>query len=342
MRPRPVLILALAAAAAALLSAPALAAKDDVVLISRATGPAGAPVDAGAFEPSISASGAQVAFSSDADNISGEDDNAFRNVFVRDAATNVTTLASRATGAGGVAGDGFSLNASISADARFVAFESVADNLSPDDNAFTNIFVRDLVTNTTTLVSRRTGPAGAGANDNSFQPDISGDGRYVVFQSDANNLSRADNNAFTNIFVRDLVANTTTLVSRRPGPGGAGANDNSIDATISADGNRVAFSSGANNLSNEDDDAEQNIFVRDLATATNALVSRASGAGGAPGNGESESADISSSGRFVAFRSDADNLSGEDVNTEINIFVRDLDQSTTALASRNRPRRVRG
>ena len=327
--------LAVSAAAAAAMAAPALGAKDDVVLISRATGPAGAPVDAGALEPSISASGAQVAFSSDADNISGEDDNAVRNVFVRDAATNVTTLASRATGAGGVAGDGFSLNASISADARFVAFESVADSLSPDDNnAFTNIFVRDLVANTTTLVSRRTGPAGAGANDNSFQPDISGDGRYVVFQSDANNLSPDDNNAFTNIFVRDLVANTTTLVSRRPGPGGAGANDNSIDATISADGSRIAFSSQANNLSTEDDDAEQNIFVRDLETATNALVSRASGAGGAPGNGESESADISSSGRFVAFRSDADNLSGEDVNTEINIFVRDLDQSTTALASR--------
>ena len=335
MRPRPVLILALAAAAAALLSAPALAAKDDVVLISRATGPAGTPVNANAIEPSISASGARVAFSSDADNISDEDDNAVRNVFVRDAATNVTTLASRATGAGGVVGNGFSLNASISADARFVAFESVADNLSPDDNnSFTNIFVRDLVANTTTLVSRRTGPAGADANDNSFQPGISGDGRYVAFQSDANNLSPDDNNAFTNVFVRDLVANTTTLVSRRPGPGGAGANDNAIDATISADGNRVAFSSGANNLSNEDDDAEQNIFVRDLETATNALVSRASGAGGAPGNGESESADISSSGRFVAFRSDADNLSGEDVNTEVNIFVRDLDQSTTALASR--------
>ena len=78
MRPRPVLILALAAAAAALLSAPALAAKDDVVLISRATGPAGTPVDANAFEPSISASGAQVAFSSDADNISDEDENAVR------------------------------------------------------------------------------------------------------------------------------------------------------------------------------------------------------------------------------------------------------------------------
>jgi hypothetical protein len=327
--------LALSAVAAVWLAAPALAAKDDVVLISRATGPAGAPVDADAVISSSSASGAQVAFDTDANNISAEDDNAVRNVFVRDAATGTTTFVSRATGALGAGGDATSQDPSVSGNGLVVAFESDANNLSPDDdNGVQNIFVRDLVAGTTTLVSRASGPGGAGANAASAQPDISDDGRFVVFQSGADNLSPNDNNAFINIFVRDLVANTTTLVSRRPGPNGAGANDNSFNPTISGDGNRVAFESGADNLSNEDDNAVTNAFVRDLAAARNALVSRATGAAGAPGDGASSLADISRSGRYVAFLSASNNLSPDDNNAVANVFLRDLDGSTTTLMSR--------
>ena len=212
--------LGLAALGAAALASPALAAKDDVVLISRATGPAGAPVNANAVTSSSSDSGDQVAFDTDADNISAEDNNGFTNVFVRDAATNTTTFASRATGAAGVGGDGASRDPSISGDGRFVAFESDADNLSAEDNnAARNIFVRDLVAGTTTLVSRASGPGGAAADAASNDPDVSANGRFVVFSSAANNLSQDDNNAYTNIFVRDLVDNTTTLVSRAPGAG---------------------------------------------------------------------------------------------------------------------------
>ena len=180
--------LALAAVAAALLAAPALAAKDDLILISRAGGPAGAPVDSDAVDSSISAGGAQVAFDTEANNLSAEDNNTLVNIFVRDAFTDVTTLVSRATGVAGAAADGNSFGPAISSDGRFVAFESTADNLSAADNAFSDIFVRDLVANTTTLVSRASGPGGAGANGTSTASDISADGRYVVFQSDANNL----------------------------------------------------------------------------------------------------------------------------------------------------------
>ncbi len=339
MIPRPrrsaVLALALSAATAAVLAAPALAAKDDVVLISRATGPAGAAVDANAVTSSSSASGDQVAFDTDADNISTEDNNGFTNVFVRDAATNVTTFASRATGAAGVGGDGASRDPAISGDGRFVAFESDADNLSAEDiNAARNIFVRDLVAGTTTLVSRASGPGGAAADTASNDPDVSDDGRFVVFSSTADNLSTEDNNGFTNIFVRDLVANTTTLVSRAPGAGGAGANDNSVIPAISGDGNRVAFQSGANNLSNEDNNAVVNVFVRDIDAGSNALVSRATGPGGAPGGDNSANADISPSGRYVSFQSGANNLSADDNNAVLNIFLRDLDDATTALVSR--------
>ena len=335
MKPPRVLIIALAAAATGLLAAPALAAKDDLILISRASGPAGAPVDGDAGRSSISAGGGQVAFDTEANNLSAEDNDALANIFVRDASTDVTTLVSRATGVAGAAADGNSFGPAISADGRFVAFESAADNLSADDdNGFQNIFVRDLAANTTTLVSRASGAGGAGANGTSTAPDISVDGRYVVFQSAADNLSAADNNAFTNIFVRDLVANTTTLVSRRAGPNGAGANDNSRSPTISGEGGRIAFDSDANNLSTEDDNGPANVFVRDLAAATNTLVSRATGPAGVGGNADSGTADISPSGRFVAFGSDANNLSGDDDNAVGNIFLRDLDESSTALASR--------
>lgn len=243
-------------------------------------------------------------------------------VFVRDLLSATTTLVSRASGAAGVAANQGLSDPSISADGRLVAFESDADNLSGDDtNGFTDVFVRDLVAGTTTLVSRATGAAGApGAGARSTDPSISGGGRFVAFESDANNLSADDDNGVQNIFVRDLLANTTSLVSRAPGPGGAGANDDSFGPSISANGNRVAFDTLANNLSNEDDNAVRNVVVRDLTAATNALVSRASGVAGAPGDADSTSADLSPSGRYVAFLSSADNMSTEDVNAFSNTF----------------------
>ena len=318
-----------------MLAAPALAAKDDLVLISRATGPAGAPADLTSSNPSISANGDRVAFTSSATNLSPEDTPG-ASIFVREAGSNVTTLVSRASGAGGAAADDDSRDPAISGDGRYVAFGSDADNLSTDDdNGVANIFVRDLVTNTTILVSRATGAGGAPANGGSNHPAISRDGRYVAFESDGDNLSGADDDAVRNLFVRDLVANTTVFVSRRSGANGAGGNDISFAPAISADGTRVAFASRADNLSDEDDDGFPNVFVRDLTAATTTLISRATGAVGAPAaGGPSNFGAISPSGRFVAFTSAADNLSADDDNATTNIFLRDLDESTTALVSR--------
>ncbi len=333
-RPR-LLGLALAAVAAAVLAAPALAAKDDVILISRATGPTGAPGDVFSSNPSISANGDRVAFTSSATNLSPEDTPG-PSIFVREAGSNVTTLASRAPGAGGAAADDDSRDPAISGDGRYVAFESDADNLSTDDDdGVANIFVRDLVANTTILVSRATGTGGAAANDGSNAAAISRDGRYVAFESDGDNLSGADDDAVRNVFVRDLVANRTILVSRRSGANGAGVNDLSFAPAISADGTRVAFASRADNLSSEDDDGFPNVFVRDLTAATTTLTSRATGVAGAPAAGGASSGPaISPSGRFVAFTSFADNLSADDDSAAQDIFLRDLDESTTALASR--------
>ena len=318
-----------------LVAVAAWGAKDDLTFLSRVSGANGAAATAASYYPSVSGDGRYVAFTSYANNLSGEDVDAVYDVFVRDVQTNVLTLASRATGAGGAGGTDGSTDASISADGRYVVFSSVADNLSAvDDNLSTNIFVRDLQESTTTLVNRASGVAGAVANDTAYDPQISADGRRVTFISSADNLSTEDNNTYLNVFVRDLEANTTTLVSRAAGAAGTGADASSYNPSVSADGRYVAFQSNADNLSADDNNTYTNLFVRDLQANTLTFVSRAGGAAGAAADGGSYTPAISDSGRRVSFTSDADNLSSDDNNTYQNIFVRDLTAATTTLVSR--------
>ena len=315
------------------LGATAHAARDDLLLVSRASGAAGAAGDDVSSIAAISADGRFVAFVSSADNLSAEDDNARLNVFVREPETGATTLVSRASGAAGTAGDGFADTPSISANGRFVAFFSGASNLSGEDNdAVDDIFVRDLQTNTTTFVSRATGAAGTAGASFSAEPSISADGRLVAFASAADNLSD-DDDQFVDVFVRDLRAHTTTLVSRASDANGAAGGDrNSSAPSISADGRFVAFRSDASNLSEEDGDATFDVFVRDLWAHTTTLVSRASG-DGAAADSSSDKPSISADGRLVAFESDAENLSDEDDDPSPGIFVRDLQASTTRFVS---------
>src|SRR5262249_10887083 len=150
------------ALALATLAAVAWPAKDDLELVSRATGIAGAKENGTSFHPSISADGRFVAFVSSASNLDPADGDTTADVFVRDLQTDTTTLVSRASGAAGAKGNSDSNSPSISADGRFVAFVSFATNLDPRDGDLGgDVFVRDLQTNTTTLVSRAGGAAGA-------------------------------------------------------------------------------------------------------------------------------------------------------------------------------------
>ena len=241
-----------------------------------------------------------MAFQSNAANLSGEDVDPVYDVFVRDVETNVLTLASRVTGAGGAGGADSSSAPSISADGRYVAFVSTADNLSTEDNnTYNNIFVRDLQENTTTFVSRANGEAGTGGDDSSYDPAISADGRHVAYYSYADNLSTEDNNTYANVFVRDLSTNTTTLVSRAAGATGTGGDESSFLPAISRDGRPIAFQSSANNLSAEDNDVFYNIYVRDVQANAITYVSRANGAAGAAGDHSSFTPSISDSGRYV-------------------------------------------
>jgi len=318
-----------------LVAVAAWGAQDDLALVSRVSGASGAGANGTSYSASVSNGGRYVAFQSNAANLSGEDADPVYDIFVRDVETNVLTLGSRVTGAGGAGGADNSSAPSISADGRYVAFVSTADNLSTEDNnSYNNIFVRDLQENTTTFVSRASGGAGTAGDDSSYDPAISADGRPVAYYTYADNLSTEDNNTYANVFVRDLATNTTTLVSRAAGATGTGGDESSFLPAISGDGRHIAFQSSANNLSAEDNDVFYNIYVRDVQADAITYVSRANGAAGAAGNHSSFTPSISDSGRYVSFTSDADNLSTEDDNTYLNIFVRDLTGGTTTLASR--------
>jgi Tol biopolymer transport system component len=155
--------------------------------------------------PVISANGRYVAFASKAKNLSRIDKDGIEDVFVRDLKTNRTLLVSRAQGKHGTAASGDSSSPSISADGRFVAFESYASNLGPaDDSTIPDVFVRDMRSGRVFLASRGT-DGGPAANAPSANPSISSDGRYVAFDSRGSNLSPADTLHATSVFRYQLL-----------------------------------------------------------------------------------------------------------------------------------------
>ena len=223
-------------------------------------------------------------------------------------------------------GTSWSGTGSITPDGRYVAFYSGATNLvSGDTNGLDDVFVRDRIGGTTTRVSITDGEAQA-LGGGSSTPAISADGRYVAFYSDATNLVAGDTNSATDVFVRDRTAGTTTRVS--VATGGAQASGYSSDPTISADGRYVAFYSSAANLVPGDTNGTSDVFVRDRTAGTTTRVSVATG--GTQSNGYSDESSVSSSGRYVAFRSSATNLVPGDTNGKEDLFIRDVVAGTTA------------
>jgi Tol biopolymer transport system component len=262
--------------------------------------------------PSVSANGRYVAFDSRASNVVADDTNNDIDVFVRDMQTGVTERVS-VTGAGDQAGDAF--DATISADGKIVAFTSAAWNLTP--NGQRQVFVRDLAQHTTALVS--VSSAGDVGNGGSYDPSLSADGRYVMFHSDASNLVGVDGdgNGQQDVFRRDL----QTGVTIRVGSNSDDAELDGADDMISGTGRYVVFTS-RDALVGDDTNNVTDVYVYDcdLGTTRRASVSTS---GVQSNGGHTLSSSISSSGRFVAFVSDATNLApGGNGNDAV--FVRDL------------------
>ena len=287
---------------------------------------AGGNANSGDYGLSISQDGRYVAFMSRATNLIAGGTNGANQVFLRDLQNRTTELVSVASG--GAQGDGHSEYPVLSSDVRYVAFTSFATNLvTGDTNGAWDVFVRDRQRRVTERVSIAT--SGSQGNSDSYVPAISGDGRYVAFESIATNLVPGDTNGFRDVFVRDRQTGTTERVS--VDSNGVQGNGISYAASISANGRYVGFSSMASNLVPGDTNGTWDAFVRDLLSGTTERVSI--GMGGVEGNGTSGAPSLSADGRYAAFGSVASNLVSMDLNGAGDAFLRDRQMGTTELVS---------
>lgn len=298
-------------------------------LVSVSTG--GEQGDRGSHVPALSEDGRFVAFASEATDLVAGDTNGTWDILVHDRQTGSTSRVS--VGSGGAEGNdasgGSSRGPAISADGQIVAFVSEATNLVPGDtNDTADVFVHDRQTGATTRVNVSSG--GEEANHFSTAPSLSADGRLVAFSSRANNLVAGDTNFNdSDIFVHDRQTGTTTRVS--VATGGQEANNHSSDPSLSADGRFVAFTSNASNLVPGDTNGWTDVFLHDRQTGATTRVSVTTG--GQERDHLSVDPSLSADGRFVVFRSDANNLVAGNANDLSDIYRRDTQTGTTTWVS---------
>ncbi len=276
----------------------------------------GVQANAGSGLASISADGRVVAFASSATNLVPGDTNGVSDVFVHNLVTGMTRRVSvSSTGAQGNAG---SSDASLSGDGNLVGFSSSASNLVPGDtNAGSDFFVHNVTTGATRRVD--VSSAGVQANYDTGGGPISANGRFVAFSSAASNLVAGDTNHHPDVFEHNLATGKTVRVS--VSSTGAQVGRASHVTGISADGNVVAFESGAGTLVKHDTNHHVfDVFVHNRTTGRTRLVDRSSS--GAQANLGATVAAVSADGTIVAFESGATNLTVGDANHRYDIFVR--------------------
>lgn len=252
-------------------------------------------------------------------------------IVATDLVTDEIDILSR-TGAGATL-NGNSSAPVISAGGRYVAFTTQASNLDVGvATSGSQIVRKDRMTGALELVSASAAgaPASGSASGQARDPSISGDGRYVAFRSDANNLVPGDGGGIEDVFVKDMLSGAIEAVSRDLGgaftsAGVVGQGSHSI----SADGRFVLFQSTAANLVAGAGGGTIRVYLRDRALGATELVSRSSD--GEPANSQSDVGAISPSGRFVSFRSFASNLGASGVSS---VYLRDRVAGTTTAVPR--------
>ncbi|MEM8677474.1 MAG: hypothetical protein AAGF83_26985, partial [Cyanobacteria bacterium P01_G01_bin.67] len=275
----------------------------------------------------ISDDGKFILLESNATNLVPKDTNGQTDIFIYDRDSKAIELISVALDDSPA--NGSSSVGSISGNQRYVTFSSAASNLVANDkNNQRDIFIHDRLNQTTNLVS--VASDGTQANDLSFSSMVSDSGRYVVFESAANNLVPGDTNNINDIFVRDRINKTTTRINLAPNGTQA---DGSVHLNdISDDAQYIVFSSTASNLGgNSTIDDHNDIFVYDLTANSIQQISTASNGGSA--NSDSFFGSISGNGRYIAYQSSASNIVSNDTNNASDIFVYDLIESTTERVS---------
>ncbi len=287
----------------------------------------GIQADAPALGAPSVGDGTFVAFASGATNLVTGDTNGTVDVYLRDI-TSATTA--RVLPASGAQADGDCFEPSISGADRWVVFTSVASNLGASATN-TQVYRWDRLTGATVLVSANTG--GQPALGASGGARVSDDGRYVAFWSAASDLVVNDVNGARDVFVRDMTGGTTTRVSLSTA-GTAIAGPCEPLTAISADGRWIAFASASSDVVAGDANGAADLYARDRVGGVTLLVS--ANTLGSPGNGASSvnsAPSFSSDGRRIAFTSAASDLVAGDANGSVDVYVRDLQQSTTERVS---------
>ena len=281
------------------------------------------------FWCAISGDGNFVGFTSRASNLIGADRNDATDVFLYNRESGAPEFVSiRSTG---TQANRSSEAPSLSHTGRYVAFTTSASNLAikGDHNGVADVFVYDRNEGRTNRASIRSDLREA--NGASYDPSISGNGRFVAFTTTASNLAvKGDNNGDADVFVHDrttLKTNRVSISSKLKE-----GNSSSFSPSISGDGRMVAFASYANNLVRRDTNRGADIFVYNRSTRKTIRVSIASD--GTQANGESSAPMISADGGFVAFHSSASNLVENDTNRSTDVFVHDLSSGETTRVSR--------
>jgi hypothetical protein len=297
----------------------------ETVLVDRVTGAEGTILDERTPRPvGISDEGRYVLFNDhveDLENPAGTHETGTQTVYVRDMQTGTTTAVSRASGTQGELANESSWGGSIAPDGDYVAFESAATNLVEEmgSNTSTQVYVRDLQSGTTTLVSKSaptgSAPNGEPGDKSSEQAVLIGEsGCEVAYESLATNLYQYEDKPLTGpqIYLTNYCSSpaTTTLISRATGQDGAPAEtggETPVVLSASANGQKVVFYATLD-ASGTGTEATRHLYVRDLQTEQTTLIDRASGVEGAIADNQPTSGAISGNGCRVAFASRAENL----------------------------------
>jgi hypothetical protein len=288
----------------------------------------------------MSLDGSKVVFATLATNVivGVGDANSAMDLYIYDVASGANTLISHGSDSLTNTASGETYGFAISGDGTKVVYESYATNVVPgvsDNNFSSDLFLCDVATGSNTLVTRSASSATAVSEGGGRKASISYDGSRVAFESYSSNLTTDDSNFDNDVFLFSTDTGTNRLVSHRSDSTTISANSGSYTAEISRDGSNIVFESWATDLITTFTGSTGQVYVHNVATNVNTLVSRATGSTTTGANGDSSIASLSADGRFLLYQSSSTNLVTGLINPEnlSALFVYSLMTGTTQLVT---------